>query len=172
MKRLSTALSVLCIAALPAHAEWRLDSGVAIVAPSAGNSNIELLVVHCGAPYHIEVLARGGAVQPDAGGEEQDDYFYKPNKVQIRVDGQAFPMVAAGADVAVVLFAQGTPAQDHMAPVGQAMIAAMKAGTALTLAFDITPQPNGADGTPYETFAEFPLAGSEAVLDEALAGCR
>ena len=172
MKRLSIALSALWLACLPAHAEWMLDGGVAIVAPSGGNSNIELVVVSCGDPYHLEVLARGGAVAPEAGGEGQSDYFYQPGKIEARIDGQAFALVAAGSDAAVVLFAQGTAAQDHMAPVGKALITAMKAGTTLTLAFDITSQKNADDGTSYETFAEFPLAGSAAVLDTALAGCR
>lgn len=172
MKRASIALLALTLAVLPASAEWLLDGGVAIVSPTGGNSNMELLAVHCGDPYHVEVLARGGAVAPDAGDTtENADYFYQPGKIEARIGGQAFPLVAAGSDSAVVLFAQGTAAQNYMAPIRQDLIAAMKAGATLTLAFDLTPQANAADGTPHETFAEFPLAGSSAALDTALAGC-
>lgn len=170
MKRSAAALLALGFSALPARADWLLDGGVAIVSPSGGNSTIELLAVHCGDPYHVEVLSRGGPVRPDGDAGAAADYFYQPGKVQARIDGQAFPLVAAGSDAAVVLFAQGTPAQNHMAPVGRPFIAALKAGTMLTLAFDITPQANP-DGTAHETVAQFPLAGSGAVLDAALKDC-
>ena len=172
MKRLPVALLSLLIAAHPASAEWLLDGGVAIVSPTGGNSNVELLVVHCGDPYHVEVLARGGAVRQDTGDEAAAaDYFYKPGKVQARVNGQTFPLVAAGSDAAVVLFAEGPAARNHMAPITSDLVAALKAGEMLTLAFDITPQANGSDGTAHETFAEFPLAGSATILETALAGC-
>ena len=170
MKRSAAALIALGFAALPARAEWLLDGGVAIVSPTGGNSTIELLVVHCGDPYHVEVLSRGGPVRPDGDEAAEADYFYQPGKVQARIDGQAFPLVAAGSEAAVVLFGQGSAAQNHMASIDPSLIAALKAGTTLTLAFDITSQAN-ADGTPHETFADFPLAGSSAVLDAALADC-
>src|SRR5690606_32265012 len=132
--------------ALPARADWMLDGGVAIVSPTGGSSTMELLAVHCGDPYHLEVLSRGGPVRP-AGGDEapvEADYFYKPGKVEARIDGRTFPLVAAASDNAVVLFAEGTAAQNHMAPIDPSLIAALKTGTTLTLAFDVTPDPNAA----------------------------
>lgn len=156
--------------ATPALAEWRLDEGVAIVSPTGGNSTAELLVVACGDPYQVEVISRGGPVLPDGGEAVEADYFYAPGKVEARIDGRRFPLAAAGSGAAVVLFAEGSAAESHLAPIDPSFIAAMKAGTTLTLAFDITPQAN-ADGTLHETVAEFPLAGSTAALDAALASC-
>ena len=110
-------------------------------------------------------------MRPEGGaeGEAEADYFYKPGKVQARVDGQVFALSAAASDGAVVLFAEGTPAQDHLAPIGAPFIEALKTGTTLTLAFDVTP--DAIDGNPHETVADFPLAGSAAALDAALAAC-
>lgn len=172
-----TLLPALCslpllVAATAVKAEWRLDHGVAIVSPVENNSNIELLVVSCGDPYFVEVYARGGPVLPDPGGEEVEaDYFYMPGKVQARIDGQVFALTAAGSDAAVVLFGEGTANQSYMAPVPRALVDALRTGTMLTLAFDITGAANATDGTPHETFAQFPLAGSTAALDAALASC-
>ena len=173
MKRSAAILFALGFAALPARADWILDGGVAIVSPTGGSSTMELLAVHCGDPYHLEVLSRGGPVRPAGNGEApvEADYFYKPGKVEARIDGRTFPLVAAGSDSAVVLFTQGTAAQNHMAPIDAALIAALKSGSVLTLAFDVTPETNAADGTAHETVADFPLAGSGAMLNAALAGC-
>lgn len=173
MKHVLLPLAALAalVTATPVQAEWLLDNGVAIVSPTANNSTMELLAVSCGDPYALEVYSRGGPVRPDGGAPVEADYFYKPGKVQARVDGKAFPLAAAGSDAAVVLFAQGSAAQNYMAPIAPAFIEALKAGTTLTLAFDVTPEANAADGTPFETTAEFPLAGSAAVLDAALATC-
>lgn len=161
-------------AASPALAEWQVDNGVAIVSPTANNSTMELLAISCGDPYLVEVYSRGGPVRPDAEGGTpvEADYFYQPGKVEARIDGAAFALAAAGSDAAVVLFAEGTAAQNHLAPVARAFIEALKDGTVLVLAFDATPEPNAQDDSPHETVAEFPLAGSRAALDEALAGCR
>ena len=173
MKKPVAALLALVPASSPALAEWRLDNGVAIVSPAATNSTMELLVIHCGDPYHVEVLARGGPVLPDPGGDApvEADYFYKPGKVEARIDGRKFPLAAAGSDAAVVLFAEGSAAQSYLAPVGAPFIEALKTGTSLTLAFDVTPEANAADGSPHETVADFPLEGSAAALDAALASC-
>lgn len=164
-------LGLALAAAGPAAAEWRVDNGVAIVAPAATNGTMELLAISCGDPYQVEVYSRGGPVRPE-GAAAEADYFYKPGKVEARIDGAAFALAAAGSDAAVVLFAEGTAAQNHLAPVARAFIEALKDGTVLVLAFDATPEPNAQDDSPHETVAEFPLAGSRAALDEALAGCR
>lgn len=167
------ALCMVLTPAAPAFAEWRIDNGVAIVAPASTNSTIELLAVSCGDPYQVEVYSRGGPVRPDAAGAPAElDYFYKPGKVEARIDGRVFAFAAAGSDAAVVLFAQGKAADNHLAPVTRAFIEALGAGTALTLAFDIVPGTDAPDGTPHETAAEFPLAGSRAALEDALASCR
>ena len=168
--RILPAILLALVLSTPARAEWLLDQGVAIVSPTSNNSTIELLVVSCGDPYAVEVYSRGGPVRPDADGNVEADYFYKPGKVQGRIGGQVFPLTAAGSEIAVVLFSEGTAAQGYMAPVSRDFIGALKTGTSLTLAFDVTPEAN-ADGTPHETFAEFPLAGSAAAIDAALATC-
>ena len=170
----SLALVMAAGAASPALAEWQVDNGVAIVSPTANNSTMELLAISCGDPYLVEVYSRGGPVRPDAdsGTPVEADYFYQPGKVEARIDGRTFPLAAAGSDAAVVLFAQGKASENHLAPVAAAFIEALKGGTLLTLAFDVTPDANAQDGTPHETVAEFPLAGSRAVLEEALASCR
>lgn len=166
-------LAALLLLPSPALAEWMLDNGVAIVSPAGNNSTMELLAISCGDPYQVEVYSRGGPVRPDPAGDAsaEADYFYKPGKVQARIDGQVFAMTAAGSDAAVVLFSEGTAAQNYMADVDPAFIAALKSGTMLSLAFDVTPQANAADGTPHETVADFPLAGSSAAIDAALATC-
>ena len=168
--RLLIALVFALSLSAPVKAEWMLDQGVAIVAPTASNSTIELLTIACGDPYAVEVYSRGGPVRPDADSNAEADYFYMPGKVQARVGGQAYALTAAGSDVAVVLFAEGSRAESYMAPISVAFIDALKTGPSLTLAFDVTAD-KGADGSPYETFAEFPLAGSAAAIEAALATC-
>jgi hypothetical protein len=166
-------LAALIALPTPSLAEWMLDNGVAIVAPTANNSTMELLAISCGDPIQVEVYSRGGPVRPEPVVDDgaAADYFYLPGKVQARVDGQVFALVAAGSEAAVVLFGEGTAAQSHMADIDPAFVAALKTGTTLTLAFDVTPEANAADGTAHETMADFPLAGSSAALDAALASC-
>lgn len=171
----SLAFAAAVAAASPASAEWQVDSGVAIVSPAANSSTMELLAVSCGDPYQVEVYSRGGPVRPDPGGDGaavETDYFYKPGKVEARIDGVVFRLAAAGSDAAVVLFAEGKAADNHLAPLGAAFIEALKGGTRLTLAFDATPDADAQDGSPHETVAEFPLSGARAALEEALAACR
>ena len=176
MKKLLAALGALALSS-PAQAEWRLDAGGAIVEPSVTNSTMELLALLCGDPVQVEIYSRGGSVQPETADAEQPvaaqvqaDYFYLPGKVQAVVDGRPFPLTAAGSDAAVVLFSEGTKAQSYMAPLRPDFIDALKTGKELTIGFDITPA-NGADGSPFETTAAFPLDGSAAVIEEALRGC-
>ncbi len=171
MKRLLHAALALVVtsAATPAAAEWRLDDGVAIVEPSQTNANIELIALMCGDPVQIEIYARGGPVMP-ADQEVVADYFYKPGKVLASVDGQQFRLVAAGSDGAVVLFGEGSKAQNYMGDVPRALVEALKGGNTLTLGFDVTPA-NNADGSAHETIAVFPLDGSRAAIETALAGC-
>jgi hypothetical protein len=47
--------ALLCAIAMPAHADWRLDEGVAIVEPTATNSTIDLLALMCGDPVQVEL---------------------------------------------------------------------------------------------------------------------
>ena len=166
---------IAALAAFPSQAlaEWRLDNGVAIVSPAGNNSTMELLTVSCGDPFQVEVYSRGGPVRPEpAEAGLEADYFYKPGKVQARVDGRAFPLTAAGSEAAVVLFGEGSAAQNYMTDIDPAFIAALRVGSMLTLAFDVTPEANAVDGTPHETMADFPLAGSAAAIDAALASCN
>jgi len=176
---LGLALCATVAATATARAEWQVDNGVAIVAPTANNSTMELLAISCGDPYQVEVYSRGDPVRPDpdtgangGGAAAETDYFYKPGKVEARVDGKRFALAAAGSEAAVVLFMQGKAAQSYLAPVTAAFIDALKDGATLTLAFDATDAVNAQDGAAYETIAEFPLAGSREALEEALASCR
>jgi hypothetical protein len=166
----TVALAATLALASPASAEWLLDEGVAIVEPAETNSTIEVMAVLCGDPFFVEIYSRGGPVMPDAG-EVAAEYFYLPGKVRAMIDGRTFPLAAAGSGAAVVLFAEGAKADSYLAPVRLEFIEAVKSGTAMTLGFDITPD-NAADGSPFETFAIFPLEGARAVLDEALAPCQ
>jgi hypothetical protein len=167
MKKLLAAL--IALSPSVAHAEWRLDEGVAIIEPAATNSTIELLAVLCGDPFQLEVYSRGGPVMPESA-DVPADYFYLPGKVRALVDTTAFPLTAAGSDAAVVLFAEGAKSDNYMASIPISLIEALKGGTSLTLGFDITGT-DAADGSAFETFASFPLEGSRAVLDEALKDC-
>lgn len=177
----SLAIAAALVAAQPALAEWQVDSGVAIVAPSANNSTTELLAISCGEPYQVEVYSRGGPVRPDTGPDTdpdtggapgEADYFYQPGKVEARIDGRVFALAAAGSEAAVVLFAEGKAADGYLADIPRSFIDALKEGELLVLAFDVTAGANATDGKAHETVAEFPLAGSRAALDEALAACR
>lgn len=158
-------------AASPAFAEWQVDSGVAIVAPLTSNSTMELLAIACGDPYQVEVYSRGGPVRPE-GAPAEADYFYKPGKVEARIDGAVFRLAAAGSEAAVVLFAQGSASDNYLAPVDGIFIEALKDGSTLTLAFDATPDANAQDGSAHETVARFSLAGARAALEDVLASCR
>ncbi|MBN9036544.1 MAG: hypothetical protein J0H53_10765 [Rhizobiales bacterium] len=162
--------ALLCALAAAAHAEWRLDEGVAIVEPTQTNGTVELLAVMCGDPVHVELYSRGGPVLPDGDAAAKAEYFYLPGKVRAMVDGQPFPLAAGASDETVVLFAEGTKAENYMAPLRADFIEAIKSGRELTLGFDVTPA-SGADGSPFETTATFPLEGSRGMIDQALAGC-
>jgi hypothetical protein len=170
MKRLipATALSLL-LAAAPALAEWRLDEGVAISDPTSTNSNIELVALMCGDPFQFEVYARGGPVMP-ADQELVADYFNKLGRVRGTVDTQDFKLVAGGSDGAVVLYGEGSAAEGYLGDLPRALVTALRTGKVFTLGFDITEAKN-ADGSPFETIAVFDLAGSDAAIGEALAGC-
>jgi hypothetical protein len=170
MKRLLLATSIpLLLAAAPALAEWRLDEGVAISDPASTNSNIELVALMCGDPFQLEVYARGGPVMP-ADQELVADYFNKAGRVRASVDAQNFKLAASGSDGAVVLFGEGPAADGYLADLPRSLVTALRSGKVLTLGFDITEAKN-ADGSPFETIAVFDLAGSDAAIGEALAGC-
>lgn len=168
MKKTAAAMLLLSLT-LPAFAEWRLDEGVAIVEPTETNGTIELLAVLCGDPVQVEIYSRGGPVMPETG-DVPADYFNVPNKVRAVIDGRPFPLAAGGSEAAVVLFAEGSKAEGYLAPIRPDFVEALKSGSAMTLGFDITPE-NAADGSPFETFAVFPLEGSRAILDQALSSC-
>lgn len=162
---------VLIALAGPAVAEWRLDEGNAIAIPSGrGTSNIEAIVISCQDPYIFEVYAEGGPVRPLAGGVEVD-YFYQPDRIRAVVDGASFPFVAAGSGDAVVLFSEGTAEESYMGNNDPAFIDALKAGVEMRLAFDIVDGATDGDGSAYETYALFPLAGAADALGGALADC-
>lgn len=133
------------------------------------NSTLAALTIGCGDPFQIELHATdGGPVLPRAGGTA--DYFYRPGKIIASVDDHDWPLVAAASDVAVVLFSEGTVAENHLAPLDRRLIEALRDGHRLVLYFDITAA-NAADGSPFETFAAFSLDGAQDTLAVALDGC-
>ena len=142
MKRLLATLLAFVPAA--AHADWRLDGGVAIVEPAESNSTVEAMTVLCGDPFFVEIYSRDGPVMP-ASGKVAAEYFYLPGKVRALIDGTAYPLAAAGAELAIVLFEEGTEAQSYLAPIRLEFVEALKSGTAVTIGFDIT-EGNAADG--------------------------
>ena len=169
MKKTASFLIAMLTAA-PALAGWEKVDGGVTAKPAETNSTIEALHIHCLEGPAIDLYSQDlGPVRPLEGGAEAD-YFYKPGMISADVDGQKFPMVAAGSDEAVVLFSQGEEAKGYLAPVDRALFAAMAAGKMLTLSFDISPAA-GADGSNLETFARFDLAGAGALIGEAVKAC-
>lgn len=169
--RLAVLAVLACSAALPrAHAEsaWRVEGEIAVGAPSETDSNLLVVALGCGDPYLLELYADGGGpILPKSGGEA--GYFYEPGRIVASVDGRDFPLVAAGAEEAVVLFSEGSAAENFLAPLDRAFVEALRTGGTLTLRFDITPA--SADGGPFETHAVIPLEGAAEVLDAALSNC-
>jgi hypothetical protein len=170
MKKTATVLVVLLSAAAPALAAWEKVDGGVTAKPIETNSTIEALHVHCLDGPAIDLYShKMGPVLPLDGGAAAD-YFYKPGMISADVDGQKFPLVAAGSDEAVVLFSEGEEAKGYLAPVDRALFAAMASGKMLTLSFDISPA-QGADGSAHETFARFELTGAGTLIGEAVKAC-
>jgi len=169
MKKTAIVLVVVLTAA-PVLAAWEKVDGGVTAKPTETNSTIEALHVHCLEGPAIDLYSHDlGPVLPLEGGAEAD-YFYKPGMISADVDGQKFPLVAAGSDEAVVLFSEGEEAKGYLAPVDRALFEAMVSGKMLTLSFDISPA-QGTDGSALETFARFDLAGAGALIGDAVKAC-
>lgn len=169
MKLTAPTLAML-LAASPALAAWEKAEGGSMVKPTETNSNIEALFLHCLDGPAIDLYAKdNGPVAPAEGGGNLD-YFYKPGLIHADVDGKRFPLVAAGSDIAVVLFSEGTPEENYLVPIDFALIDAMFAGKTLTIALDLMPA-KGKDGSPFETFASFDLTGAGPLMNDAIAPC-
>lgn len=160
----------LFLLAPAAYAEpWELENGLAITRPSVTNSNIVQLEVGCGDPYHLGVFTQHGAVLTKDGLGEAD-YFYEPGRIEAVIDGNVFPLVAAGSGDAVILLAEGTKEDNYLADIEESFITTLKEGSELLLRFDVVSE-NAADGAPFETYAMFLLSGAQPVIDEALLDC-
>src|SRR4051812_15191742 len=145
----SASFLITLLAAGPALAAWEKVDGGVTAKPTETNSTIEALHVHCLEGPAIDLYSHDmGPVRPLDGAAEAD-YFYKPGMISADVDGQKFPLVAAGSDEAVVLFSEGEEAKGYLAPVDRALFEAMISGKTLTLSFDISPA-QGADGSALE----------------------
>lgn len=168
MQRPLLALAIIA-AASPALA-WENVDGGSMTRPVETNSNVEALYVHCLDGPALDLYAKDGAPVLPADGSGQADYFYKPGAVRAEIDGKFFPLVAAGSDIAVVLFSEGTAAQNYMAPVDIALFDAMFVGRTLTISLDITPAA-AADGSPLETFVRFDLQGAGPFINDAIDPC-
>jgi hypothetical protein len=170
MKKTASFLIAMLTAA-PALAGWdKVDGGVTSK-PVETNSTIEALHIHCLEGPAIDLYSRDlGPVRSLEGGSAEADYFYKPGMISADVDGQKFPLVAAGSDEAVVLFSEGEEAKGYLAPLDRALFAAMASGKMLMLSFDISPA-KGPDGSAHETFARFDLTGAGTLIGDAVKGC-
>lgn len=164
------AATVLALSSTLAQAAWVAVEGGVTAKPDETNSTIEIIMLHCMDGPALDVYSRNdGAVLPDDGKEHVADYFYRKAAVRGVVDGMIFPLSAAGSDIAVVIFSEGTEAENYLAPLDPAFVRALVSGSQLTLAFDVTPDA-AADGTPFETWATFSLRGAKPVIEAAL-GC-
>ncbi len=169
---LTTALAatVLVFSSTLAPAAWVAVEGGVTAKPDETNSTIEIIMLHCMEGPALDVYSRNdGAILPDDGKQHEADYFYRKAGVRGVVDGMIFALAAAGSDIAVVLFSEGTEAQGYLAPLDPAFVHALANGSELTLAFDITPE-TGPDGSPFDTWAKFSLQGAKPVIESAL-GC-
>lgn len=171
MKPLVALFVLMVLPVLPAHAEWRLESGAAFAEPSETNSNIVGISFLCGDPVQFEIYTDSGPVLPKSGGGEAD-YFYMPGRVEAEIDGIYFPLVAAGSGDAVVMFGEGVAADNYMAELPPELMQALSKGMTLTIGFDVTPEPNEETDSQFETFARFSLAGAASALEGALKDCR
>ncbi|MGE0503146.1 MAG: hypothetical protein AB7I79_20605 [Rhizobiaceae bacterium] len=171
IRRCITWISVLLGVSLAGSAAaWEKIEGGVSARPVETNSNVEALLVHCLEGPAIDLYARDGGPVLPADRPAPAEYFYLPGLVVADVDGRTFPLVAAGSDIAVILFSEGAAEQNYMAPVDRALLEAMATGTALTIRFDITTDA-APDGSPHETFIRFDLADATALINEAVAAC-
>lgn len=167
---LSPTAALLTLTPAFAQVAWVAVEGGVTAKPNWTNSTIEMIMLHCMDGPALDVYSRNdGPVLPDDGKDHVADYFYRQAGVRGVVDGMRFPLSAAGSDIAVVIFAEGTEAENYLAPLDPAFVRAITYGSQLTLAFDVTPEP-GPDGSPFETWATFPLEGASEIIEGAL-GC-
>lgn len=154
-----------------AYAAWVDKYGGAFSEPDETNSTILGIMLHCVDGAVLDVYSKGdGPVLPADGSATEADYFYKKGAVQADIDGKAFPLAAAGSDIAVVLFSEGEEAKGYLTPLYAEVIDALAAGKTLTLSFDVSPA-NGPDGSPFDTWARFSLTGATKVIYEATEAC-
>lgn len=168
MRNTIAALALL-LATTSTHAGWEAVDGGATVIPDTTNSTILAVMLHCLEGPALDVYSlEDGPVLPQDDRTVEADYFYKKGAVRGLVDGVAFPLSAAGSDIAVVLFSEGTEAEGYLAPLDPAFIKALRAGSVLELGFDVTPA-TGPDGSAFETWAKFSIGGTAETLEKAVA---
>lgn len=151
-------------------AAWRFEDGMATTTPEVSNSNIVQLELGCGDPYHFGVFTEHGPVLT-RDGQGEPDYFYEPGRIQAVIDGNEFPMVAAGSGDAVVLLKEGSQEDNYLADIDESFIETIRQGSELLLRFDLLPE-NAPDGSPFETYAMFRLQGGQEAIEEALKDCN
>jgi hypothetical protein len=155
----------------PAHAAWVEKYGGAFAEPTETNSTILGIMLHCVDGAVLDVYSKDdGPALPADGSATEADYFYKAGAVRAEVDGKAFPLAAAGSDIAVVLFSEGEEEKSYLTPLYAEVIDALAAGKTLTLSFDVS-STNGPDGSPFDTWARFDLTGATKLIYEATASC-
>lgn len=169
--RLSLALAASLTATGAFASDWETVSDTAFTRVLETNSTMVALAVQCGDEMKLEIYAAndGPIFHADTG--ETSEFQYQPGKVLAIIDGKAFPLAAAGAEATTVLFSEGNPAQNYLAPISPQLAAALRDGSSLELRFDLLPEA-APDGSPHETFGRFSLNGAAEAMDSTGPYCR
>ncbi|MXN63403.1 hypothetical protein GR183_00670 [Stappia sp. GBMRC 2046] len=171
---LALAASLTATAAFASAAfasDWETVSDTAFTRVMETNSTMVALAVQCADEMKLEIYAAndGPIFHADTG--ETSEFQYQPGKVVALVDGEAFPLAAAGAEATTVLFSEGSEAQNYLAPISPPLAAALRSGGTLELRFDLLPD-SAPDGSPHETFGRFSLDGAAEAMDSTGPYCR
>lgn len=164
-------LASCLLAGAASAADWETSDGTAFTHVDETNSTIVALSVQCDGEMNLEVFsANDGPILNSALGAT-GDFHYQPGKVQGEIDGETFPLAAAGSEWSTVIFAEGDASDNYLAPLSAPFVAALRRGNSLVLRFNLVPD-RAADGSPFETMARFSLQGAAAAMDSTGQACR
>ncbi|MBA5777906.1 hypothetical protein H2509_12310 [Stappia sp. F7233] len=152
-------------------AGWETADGTAFTHVDETNSTIVALSVQCDGEMNLEVFsANDGPILNSTLGAT-GDFHYQPGKVQGEIDGEMFPLAAAGSEWSTVILSEGGADDNYLSPLTAPFVAALRGGTSLVLRFDLLPD-RAPDGSPFETAARFSLQGAAAAMDSTGSGCH
>ncbi|NRG17692.1 hypothetical protein HPQ64_08325 [Rhizobiales bacterium] len=168
---LALAVSLTTFASAASASDWETVSDTAFTRVLETNSTMVALAVQCADEMKLEIYAAndGPIFHADTG--ETSEFQYLPGKVLAVIDGEAFPLAAAGAEATTVLFSEGREAQNYLAPISPPLAAALRSGNSLELRFDLLPEA-APDGSPFETYGRFSLNGAAEAMDTTGPYCR